>query len=247
LISGTVYAMTISCQGQGNSFPQYGQGCEIGLGAWVRLPGPFNARTDANALGATGYYRPEDLHGDPLHTGPGVRFCWANTGNSVASNFAEVVCAVDGVPTPGSPNTWLDTRTGFSYLTNGGTARANLTTIVANRFVEGDQRFNAMDNLDFQPHTGIVYVIEDDTFGEIWACLRDGTDQNVKTDGCVAILSVTDPAAEPTGFIFDASGETAYVVIQHGEDTVSLRAPVAGVLQATDDILKITGFKIPKP
>jgi secreted PhoX family phosphatase len=244
LVSGNTYALTISCQGQGGSFPQYGQGCEIGLGAWVRLASPFDARTQANDRGATGYYRPEDLHLDPLYAGPGVRFCWANTGNSGASNFAEVVCGVDSVPTPSSPNEWLDTRTGFFYLTQGGTARANVTTVVANRFWEGDQRASAFDNLAFQPHTGNLYVIEDDTFGEIWACLTDGTDQNIKTDGCVAILSVIDPGAEPTGFIFDASGETAYVIVQHGQDAPSLRAPVNGVLQATDDLIKITGFKV---
>lgn len=247
LVSGNIYAMTISCQGQGNSsFPQYGQGCEIGLGAWVRLASPNDVRGQADALGATGYYRPEDLHLDPKYAGPGIRFCWANTGNSGANNYAEVVCGVDNVPIPSSPAEWLDTRTGRFYLAQGGTARTNVTTVIANRFWEGDQRASAFDNLDFQPHTGNLYVIEDDTFGEIWACLPDGTDRDIKTDGCVAILSVIDAAAEPTGFIFDASGETAYLVIQHGQDSASLRAPLTpgGTPAATDDLIKITGFKV---
>jgi hypothetical protein len=236
LVAGNVYALTVSCVDQGSgSFPQYGQGCEIGTGAWVRVD-PLIARSDANAKGATGYYRPEDLHDDPAFDGPGVRFCWTNTGEKDAANFAEVVCAVDGNPLPASPSEWVDARTNHLYLAEGGTAKSNVTTATLNRFVEGDGRFNSFDNLDFQPMTGNLYVIEDDTFGEVFACLPDGADRDIKSDGCIGILSVVDPNAEPTGFIFDASGETAYVVVQHGE------TPAA--LGQTDDLLKITGFKV---
>jgi secreted PhoX family phosphatase len=228
--------MSVSCVGQGSGdFPQYGQGCEIGLAAWVGV-GALTARSDANARGATGYYRPEDLHTDPTFEDPGVRFCWTNTGEEDTGDYAEVVCAADSNPSPTNPNHWTDGRTGFIYLADGGTAKANVTTVALNRFIEGDQRFNSFDNLDFQPHTGNVYVIEDHTFGEVFACLPDGDDRDIKSDGCVSILSVVDPLAEPTGFIFDASGETAYVVIQHGE------TPAA--LGQTDDLLKITGFKV---
>lgn len=238
LVAGNVYALTVSCQPQSSSsFPQYGQGCEIGVGAWVKI-NPLAARADANAAGATGYYRPEDLHIDPEFAGPGARFCWTNTGNEAVVNYAEVMCAVDNQPLPASPNEWTDARTGFKYLSNGGTARANVTTATVNRFVEGDVRFNSMDNLDFQPFTRNLYVIEDHQFGEIYACLPDGADRDIKTDGCISILSVIDPVSEPTGFIFDASGEVAYLVIQHGE------TPAA--LGSTDDVLKITGFKIKK-
>jgi hypothetical protein len=236
LVSGNVYALTVSCVGQGSgSFPQYGQGCEIGLGAWVRVDA-LMATADANAKGATGYYRPEDLHDDPLHEGPGVRFCWTNTGEAGSGNYGEVVCAVDNNPLPATPSEWLDPRTNHLYLADGGSAKANVTTASLNRFFEGDPRFNSVDNLDFQPHTGILYVIEDDDFGEVFACLRDGADRDIKTDGCISILSVVDPNAEPTGFIFDGTGETAYLVIQHGE------TPAA--LGATDDLIKITGFKV---
>ena len=236
--------MTISCQGAASSsFPQFGQGCEIGVGAWVRV-GAW-ARADAFARGATGYYRPEDLHLDPIYTGEGVRFCWTDTGNEDAKNYAEVVCAIDSKPLPALPGEFLDRRNPAPnryYLTDGGTARSNIARVEANRFVEGDLRFNAFDNLDFQPKTGILYVIEDHLYGEVFACLPDGDDRDIKSDGCVAVLSVIDPSAEPTGFIFDATGETAYVAIQHGENPASLR----NALGATDDILKITGFKVKK-
>jgi hypothetical protein len=220
LTAGSVYAMQVSC----TTGQQYGQGCEIGNAAWVMV-NAVNARSDADAAGATGYYRPEDLHQDPMYqdeTNPeAVRFCWANTGNEGAKNYAEVVCGVDGAP-----------------LIADNTQR----TVVVNRFVEGDTDFNSFDNLEFQPKTGNVYVIEDHGNGDIFACLPDGMDRDIKTDGCVKILSVKDSSAEPTGFLFDASGTTAYVSIQHSDDT---NMPLLDDYR-TDDVLKITGFKLKK-
>ena len=90
---------------------------------------------------------------------------------------------------------------------------------VANRVLEGDTDLNAPDNLHFQPVTGNMYVIEDNAFGDVWACLRDGQDRDIKTDGCVKILSVRDSSAEPTGFEFTADGKTAYVHVQHSSDS----------------------------
>ena len=219
LVSGYVYAMQASCV---SNAQQYGQGCEIGNAAWVPV-NAATARADANATGATGYYRPEDLHRDPLYrdaTNPdAVRFCWTNTGNEGAKNYAEVVCGVDSAPL---------------------TASATQRTVVVNRFVEGDTDFNSFDNLEFQPHTGNMYVIEDHSNGDVFACLPDGQDRDIKSDGCVKILSVADSSAEPTGFIFDASGRTAYVTIQHSNDGNMPAVDGYG----TDDVIKITGFKI---
>jgi hypothetical protein len=217
----TVYAMQVSCV---NAAQQYGQGCEIGNAAWVPV-NAATARSDANLNGATGFYRPEDLHDDPLFKDPAnpnaVRFCWTNTGNEEAGNYGEVVCGVDRDPLIAS----------------------NMQrTVTVNRFIEGDTDLNQPDNLAFQPVTGNVYVIEDHDNGDIWACLPDGADRNIKSDGCVKILSVRDTSAEPTGFLFDASGTTAYVSIQHSND--SLMPLVDGY--PTDDVLKITGFKLPR-
>ncbi|ADE15046.1 protein of unknown function DUF839 [Nitrosococcus halophilus Nc 4] len=227
--SGRNYAFRADCregepasllvgEGQSGSFPQFGQGCEIGNGSWVPVSAA-NARVDADANGATGYYRPEDLHRDPVFQAPedfpgAVRFCWANTGRVEAQNFAEVICGVDLQP----------------LMADGDRA-----TVVVNRFVEGDSEFNSMDNLAFQPVTGNLYVIEDAANGDVWACLRDGADRGIKTDGCVRVLSVKDQSAEPTGFEFDASGTTAFLAIQHSDPDV---------LGDTDDIIKITGFKV---
>lgn len=217
LATGAVYAMQVSC----TTGQQYGQGCEIGNAAWVMV-NAATARGDANAAGATGYYRPEDLHEDPTYKNEAnpdaVRFCWANTGNEEAQNYAEVVCGIDRAP-----------------LVASNTQR----TVTVNRFVEGDTDHNSFDNLAFQPGTGNLYIIEDHDNGDVIACLPDGLDRDIKTDGCVKMLSVKDSSAEPTGFLFDASGTTAYVSIQHSDDA---HMPLVDGYRS-DDVLKITGFK----
>jgi len=219
LVSGSVHALQVSCR---DSRQQFGQGCEIGNGAWISVDAA-TARADADAVGATGYYRPEDLHRDPVYEAPSdfpeaIRFCWTNTGNEGASNFGEVICAVDRNP---------------------GTADPDERTVIANRFVEGDAQFNAMDNLAFQPHSGMLYVIEDHQNGDIFACLRDGADRDIKTDGCIRVLSVKDTSAEPTGFMFSPDGRTAYLSIQHSDDSLM---PLVDDYP-TDDVLLITGFR----
>jgi hypothetical protein len=221
LVAGTTYAMQVSCV---NNNHQVGQGCEVGNAAWIQVDA-IDARADANRKAATGYYRPEDLHQDPMYVDEAnpaaVRFCWANTGNEDASIFGEIVCGVDSEPM---------------------LADADTRSVVVNRFVEGDGDQSAFDNLAFQPKTGNLYAIEDDENGDIWACLPDGADRDIKTDGCVKILRVKDQSAEPTGFIFSADGRSAFVNIQHSAD------PADGSMDrdgwGTDDLIKITGFKV---
>ena len=61
--SGSVYAMQVSCQ---PDIQQFGQGCEVGHAAWIPVTAA-TARVDADSGGATGRYRPEDLHRDPRY------------------------------------------------------------------------------------------------------------------------------------------------------------------------------------
>ncbi len=222
LVTGKVYALRVDCQQQKHrKFPQYGQGCEVGNAAWVSVSAA-HARHDANQVKATGYYRPEDLHQDPLYKGEGVRFCWTNTGNKQAAHYGEVMCAVDNEPF---------------------TADARQASVHVLRFIEGDPQFNSVDNLAFQPVTGNLYVLEDDQHGEIYACLPDGQDRDLKSDGCIRILTVLDPSAEPTGLAFSADGKTAYLSIQHSQDD---GMPLVDGYP-TDDILRITGFQAVSP
>lgn len=216
-LAGNLYAMQVSC----TTGQQYGQGCEVGNAAWLPVSAA-NARTDAFKVGATGYYRPEDLELDPMYkdANGGVRMCWMDTQNRGAQMYGELVCAVDNAPM---------------------TASSSQRTVVVNRLLEGDMDMNQHDNIEFQPLTGNVYVIEDNNNGDIFACLPDGTDRDIKSDGCVKILSVKDSSAEPTGFKFTPDGKTAYLSIQHSNDTnMSLVDDYR-----TDDLIKITGFKIP--
>ena len=216
--AGKTYAMQVECI---RNAVQFGQGCETGNALWIEVD-PTRARAEADAKGATGYYRPEDLHLDPLVT-EGARFCWTNTGNEGGKNFAEVMCATDSAPQ--------------TIPVPDAEGKAELTTTVT-RFIEGDTDANSFDNLDFQPGTGNLYVIEDHPNGDIWACLPDGGDRNLQSDGCIKALSVRDTSAEPTGFIFSADGRTAYLSIQHSDDTAMPLVDDYG----TDDLLKITGF-----
>lgn len=224
--SGLLYALQVTCS-EGKQ--QFGQGCEIGKATWVGPIDPLNARADAVEKQATGYYRPEDLEFDPVFVAPAgfesaVRFCWTNTGNEEAGNFAEVICAVDLEPA-------------MAIVSEG-----QNRLVEVNRFIEGDRDFNSFDNLAFQPKTGNLYVIEDHENGDIFACLSDGADRDIKSDGCIKVMSVKDSSAEPTGFLFSDDGETAYVSIQHSDD---VNMPHFDDYP-TDDVLKITGFKISK-
>jgi secreted PhoX family phosphatase len=165
LANGTLYALRIQ---SGSS--TYGQGFQRGTGVWI---GPVStadptlgvsSRQWAINNNATGYYRPEDLHGDPTFAGPGVRVFWTNTGNASAQFYAETLQMVDPAPESSASDPAVQT------------------------FVEGYPRFASHDNLDVNPVTGHVYVIKDDEHGDIWACLPDVTDNNLVSDGCVTLL-----------------------------------------------------------
>ncbi|TPX66242.1 hypothetical protein SpCBS45565_g04604 [Spizellomyces sp. 'palustris'] len=234
LVEGAVYAFQASCISHGESkFPQAGQGCEIGEGGWVRIPNPSSARAEADRVRATGYYRPEDLINDPNYKGPGVRICWTNTGAADAKNYGEVNCLIDEtVVTDGEIS-----RNQQSYATTGG----KVAYATANHFISGTPEFNQPDNIDFQPNSRNVAIIENNPNGDIFMCLPDGEDKDTESDGCIRFLSVKDSSAEPTGFTFLPGGSKAILSIQHSND--ELMSKVDGF--DTDDILIIEGFRKP--
>src|SRR5262249_23737488 len=121
------------------------------------------------------------------------------------------------------------------------------------RFITGSEERGMFDNVAFQPHTGNVVILEDNSVmsvkslnptvtelrgNDLWICLPDGTDDDVLTDGCVRFASIRDTSAEPTGFIFLGSGEEAFVNVQHRAVNDSLGKENHGAL------LKISGFKM---
>jgi hypothetical protein len=232
--AGSLYGLRVGNAGD------YGQGTEIGQGVWVPIDGTQFDDANGNiilrnaqiAAHLTGYYRPEDFDLDPIAFGEGrIRFCVANTGRvtngggsavETAATWGEVICVSD----------------------NEDAAAATGRIPTVRRFVSGYSHASMFDNLGFQPHTGNLVILEDsettvvksdetteERGNDVWMCLPDGGDRDVQTDGCIRIMSLKDTASEPTGWIFTASGRTAYVSLQH-------RATGVGAL------MKVTGFDL---
>jgi uncharacterized protein len=121
---------------------------------------------------------------------------------------------------------------------------------VVTRFVVGSQELGMVDNVAFQPKTGNLVILEDGPTSivtasgnqprgnDLWICLPDGDDDDTLTDGCVRFASVRDTSAEPSGFIFLGSGESAFVSIQHRAVNAAAGEGDHGAL------LKISGFKV---
>ena len=251
LASGSVYGLRVAAQGSSN----WGQGAETGNGAWVAVNlaganvvdgnGNIILRNAQTLQKFTGYYRPEDMDIDPIAAEHGVfRGCWANTGRmshtdgSIVENSgvkAEIMCLVEAPPSAAAPNPVTGT----------------IPTV--DRFFAGSEERGMFDNVAFQPHTGNLVVLEDNSVtsvkslnptvtelrgNDLWICLPDGSDDDVQTDGCVRFGSIRDTSAEPSGFIFMGSGDSAFVNIQHRAVNDALGAGNHGAL------IKISGFKI---
>jgi secreted PhoX family phosphatase len=221
--------------GTNSNNTDYGQGTEIGKGIWVLIDAPLpdangniSLRTAQTSLKLTGYYRPEDMDLDDEAAADGItRMCfyshrthdqWRQQRRRRAATYGEVLCLLDEV------------KTGAT------TGKAPFVT----RFFAGGPDANYFDNLDFQPGTGRLVVLEDGEVevqtgdgielrgNDIWMLLPDGDDRDVQSDGAIRILSLTDTDAEPTGFIFDASGENAYVNIQHRSTNLGATLKISG-------------------
>jgi len=79
-------------------------------------------------------------------------------------------------------------------------------------------------------------------FGHLSCC----TTRDWYTDGCVSMLSINDPSAEPSGFIFDGTGKTAFYHLQHGQQPEELKDYESNKYDGTtDDLMMITGFTKP--
>jgi hypothetical protein len=225
LAGGTVHVVRL---GTRTNFTDYGQGSNTGAGKWVALTTPANPITwdlDAVAkiVGMSGFYRPEDMDLDPLAWATGrVRACWNNTGSDAASNWGETLCFED-VPTASQP-----------------TGRQP----VVQPFVIGNPELRMADNLDFQPGTGILYILMDATTSAedpnrtndaVWACLPDGADPDTLSDGCVRVMNLRDGKAEFTGIEFLADGRSFLIHLQH-------RTQDGRAVPGTTDEIQVSGL-----
>jgi len=226
LAAGLVYVLRLGLRSGGTDF---GQGANIGAGKWI---GPLSIATDlaASALAAggyTGYYRPEDMDLDPIALAKGqVRACWPNTGNDTSEMWGEVMC-------------FTDNSTGDVSFPTG-------TRPVVSPFVIGSPDLRMPDNVDFQPGTGILYVLmdastsaENPAFGndDVWACLPDGADSDELSDGCVRVMTLKDGNAEFTGIQFLGDGKSFLIHLQH-------RTQEGRAVPGTTDELLVSGLKI---
>ncbi len=228
LASGSVSVMRLGIRSGGTD---YGQGSNSGAGKWIALATPadpttFNLAAAATAAGGyTGFYRPEDMDLDPIALAAGrIRACWNNTGNDAASNWGETLCLED-VPAASQP-----------------TGRQP----VVEPLVIGNEQLRMADNLDFQPGTGILYILQDATTSAedpnrtndaVWACLPDGSDPDVLSDGCVRVMNLRDGEAEFTGIEFLADGRSFLIHLQH-------RTQDGRAVPGTTDQLLVTGFAV---
>jgi uncharacterized protein DUF839 len=226
LAAGSVYVLRLGLRSGGTD---YGQGTNTGAGKWA---GPIPTTTDlASAAlaagGYTGYYRPEDMDLDPIAWAKGVvRACWPNTGNDQSELWGEVLCFVD------KPTSEAGFNTG--------------TRPVVEPFVIGNPHLRMPDNVDFQPKTGILYVLMDATTSaenpaftndDVWACLPDGADDDTLSDGCVRVMTLKDGAAEFTGIQFLGDGKSFLIHTQH-------RTQDGRAVPGTTDELLVSGLRV---
>ncbi len=225
LVAGSIYFLRIGIRNGGTDF---GQGSNIGAGKWIGPIAAGNLAANAIAMGGyTGYYRPEDMDLDPLAWSKGqVRFCWTNTGIDTGANWGEVLCAAD------------ESTTDATFLTG--------TKPVVSPFVIGNPSLRMPDNIDFQPGTGILYVLMDATTSaenpsfsndDVWACLPDGADSDVLSDGCVRVMTLEDGNAEFTGIQFLADGKSFLIDLQH-------RTQDGRAIPHTTDMLLVQGLEV---
>jgi hypothetical protein len=210
--AGSILVLKI---GQGTNT---GQGMAQGIGAWMPItpdPATGSLRPPARAVGATGFYRPEDLTFDSRLLADGnVRFCANNTGREEARYYGETVCITDGTVVAATD----------------GTSVPEVQLLVA-----GHPEFNMPDNLAFQARRGNWIVHEDgDTAFErphnndLWSCLGDRSDDDLLSDGCLRIASLNDLTAEWTGGFFDSSGRHFYVSVQHNKTGFGVVLDITG-------------------
>lgn len=231
LVAGHVSALRVASPNR--SFGDWGQGNNTGQGKWLPLTTPadpqtFNLAATALAAGGyTGYYRPEDFDLDPIAWAKGdIRFCWNNTGNDVAHQWGETLCLTD---TPTS-----DTAFPGGYRPE------------VEPFVIGNSHLRMPDNLDFQPKTGILYILMDATTSaedpnrtndQVWACLPDGSDDDILSDGCERVMNLRDGEAEFTGIQFLGDGRSFLIHVQH-------RNQEGRAIDGTTDELLISGLQV---
>lgn len=161
----------------------------VGAAEWVPLDRDqvqISARTASNAVGATGWARPEDLEliGRTLYA--------AVTGE-------DLVLAIDLEGSQPSVSNFV--KAGVNVPEEGTTK------------VGADTGFNSPDNLAVDK-AGNLYIAEDNVPSDIWVATPD-RDGDGQSDSVNLFASLTDPGAESTGIYFGKDAGILFVNIQH--------------------------------
>jgi hypothetical protein len=169
-----------------------------GPAEWVLLDldATFDSDAAAQAVGATGWDRPEDLQIARVR-GDEVLYVAVTERSPVTPNAGLVLKIVlDGDE---------------AYVSNYVEPGINVAFESGNPF-DGDAGigFNDPDNLALHPN-GDLYIAEDNEPGDIYVA-RGAGDQ---ADEVVVFARLLDCSAEPTGIYFDRSGHTLWVNSQH--------------------------------
>jgi hypothetical protein len=183
-----------------------------GPAVWVPLqldPTTFDSDAAAQAAGATGWDRPEDI---ALAT---------STGNNAGGQHVLYVAVTEH--SPQSSNNGLVLRIELhgdrAWVSNYVEPGVNVAAEVPDPF-ESDAGlgFDDPDNVALGPN-GDLYITEDDSPGDIWVARGRGR----VADRVDLFARLLDCQAEPTGIYFSRNGQTLFVNSQHaglngGED-----------------------------
>jgi uncharacterized protein len=226
---------TASALTQGQSFvlkdDLAGDGSNVGAATWVpltdalgnTLPGitnPFNivggntrpGRTAANDVGASDYFRPEDLEISKLANGNEVLYMATTTTDQV---FSIELTGGTAMVREFASNLTIDAATGNSVDAPG-------------------DIFENPDNLAIDAN-GNIYILEDSGTGDIW--FAEDTDNDGVAERLARWASLGVIGAEPTGFYFDpVNPGLAYVNVQHpssgNDNLIQFIVPINGDLNA---------------
>lgn len=175
-----------------------------GPAVWVPLtldPVTFDSDAAAQAVGATGWDRPEDI---AIAT---------STGNNRGGQHVLYVAVTEH--SPQSPNNGLVLKIELNgdnaFVSNYVEPGINVSAEITDPFApDAGTGFDDPDNLALGPN-GDLYITEDDSPGDIWVARGRGP----VADQVVLFARLRDCNAEPTGIYFAKNGQTLFVNSQH--------------------------------
>lgn len=190
LSSGTVYALKVQSASR------------TGEAQWIKLdldPVTFDSDAAAQAVGATGWDRPEDIE------------IGLSTGNSAGGNNIMYVAVTESSNLAQNNGLVLkivlrgDRATVSNYVLPG----ANVAKEVGGDTGTG---FDDPDNLALAPN-GDLYITEDDSPSDIWVARGSGP----MASEVHLFARLRDCGAETTGIYFSRNGQTLWVNSQHAD------------------------------